>query len=254
MMHTQSDPTARPGRVLSIQGVVFQCDAGDRLTAPLVRAVEELSRCLRSGSHSRQPLLANHAGVRVRLALPDGSVRSYVVELLPRWPWDKQAGLPVWTPLLVFRSRDRGGWDVTVPAHAFAGIGRAEIRAALRALNASGQSRRRRALCTHFIEHLFGGKAMFSDLEVLHRLWPALRLPEPAAPRLRAGARLSDRAQRLLNLTSCSWPAAGGRALRWKFRSCPGLQHRRAAREASHQLRGSRRAERSGLAARRGIW
>jgi hypothetical protein len=201
---------ARPGRVVAIEGIVFQCDVDHPVSSLLIRPIEELSRRFRrrSGRASSPGVpLANHAGIRVRIAGDDGRVRRYVVE--------QQTGTLVqtvdnalsWTPWPEFRRREgRGGWDVTVPPTAFVGVEDADVRVAIDVLNRESGRPFYREICTAFIERIFGGRYLFDDVEVLDWLvpGPGPHIPEPAAPRFKSNARLSRRARYLLRVDELS--------------------------------------------------
>ncbi len=193
---------------MAIEGVSFQCDMGDRLLARLVQVVEEISRHRREGKCLGRPPMANHAGLRVRVALPDGTTDCYVVEVLWSIPFGKKAGIPIWTPLSAFRARERQGWHVTVPAEEFVGIGHADVTSAAEMLNDLRGERRWGETCTLFIERVFGGKPMFADSEILRNVRRGLRLPEPAAPLLQPGAVLRPTVRWLLYGHSRSRPTS----------------------------------------------
>ena len=180
-----SNPAQRPGRVVGIDGIVFQCDADDALSSLLIRPIQELSlrfrgRSRRAGSGGVP--LANHAGIRVRIAGADGRVQPYVVEQLNGTLVQNVANALSWTPWRDFKRREgRGGWDVTVPATAFAGVAPADVLAAIEALNREPGRPFYRELCTAFIERIFGGRPLFDDVEVLDWLVPG------PGPRIRVG-------------------------------------------------------------------
>jgi hypothetical protein len=196
----------RPGRVVAIDGIVFQCDVDHAIWSLFIRPIEELSVRFRGGRRragSWGVPLANHAGIAVRVDGDDGRLHRYVVE--------QQAGALVqnvgnalsWTPWREFKMREgRGGWDVTVPATAFEGVEPADVLAAVDALNREPGRAFYREICTVFIERIFGGGQLFDDVEVLDWLvpGPGPRIPEPAAPRFKSNARLGRRARYLLRV------------------------------------------------------
>ena len=107
-----ADRTQRPGQVVAIDGIVFQCDIDHPISSLLIRPLEELSRCFRGqppSTVSGGVPLANHAGIRIRVADPHGRVRRYVVE--------QQTGTLVqtldnalsWTPWREFKLREGPG-------------------------------------------------------------------------------------------------------------------------------------------------
>jgi hypothetical protein len=194
----------RPGEVIAIDGVVFQCDIDHPVSSLLIRPIEELSRRFRGRSPStagRGVPLANHAGIRVRIIGPDGRIRPYVVEQQTGTLEQTLDNALSWTPWREFRKREGpGGWDATVPAAAFEGIEPSDVAAAIDALNRESGRPFYREICTAFIERIFGGRQLFDDVEALD--WvvpgPGPHIPEPAAPRFKPHARLSRRARYLL--------------------------------------------------------
>jgi hypothetical protein len=206
---TEPDAAAsqRPGRVVAIVGIVFQCDADHPVSSLLIRPVEELSRRLRHESDAqledREAPLANHAGIRVRVADANGRIRPFVVEQLNGTLEQDVANALTWTTVKDFKLRQgRGGWDLTVPVTAFEGIEPADVQAAIDALNSEQGRPFYQEICTTFIERMFGGRQLFGDVELLDLLvpGPGPRIPEPAAPRLKTTARLTPRARYLLRL------------------------------------------------------
>jgi hypothetical protein len=205
--HQQRSPRAqRPGRVVGIDGIVFQCDADHPISALFIRPIQELSLRFRGRSRRARNWgvpLANHAGIRVRIAGADGRAHPYVVEQLNGTLVQNVANALSWTPWRDFKTREgRGGWDVTVPATAFEGVEPADVLAAIGALNREPGRPFYREICTAFIERIFGGRHLFDDVEVLDWLvpGPGPRIPEPAAPRFKPHARLSRRARYLLRV------------------------------------------------------
>jgi hypothetical protein len=192
--------------VVAIEGIVFQCDVDHPVSTLLIRPVEELSRWFRGRSRragSWGVPLANHAGIRVRIAGADGRTYRYVVEQLNGTLVQNVANALSWTPWRAFKRREgRGGWDATVPATAFEGVEPADVLAAVEALNREPGRPFYREICTAFIERIFGGRQLFDDVEVLDWLvpGPGPRIPEPAAPRFKSDARLSRRARYLLRV------------------------------------------------------
>jgi len=184
---------------------VFQCDADDPISGLIIRPIQQLSRWLRrrDGGRPRPRVpLANHAGIRVRVACPDGRVRTYVVEQLTSTARQHFVNGLSWTPWKEFKARQAGGWDVTVPATAFEGVEAADIPVAMERLNHLVGQPFYGEICTALIERVFGGRRLFEDVEVLDRLvpGPGLRIPEPAAPIFKPDAQLSRRARQLLRV------------------------------------------------------
>jgi hypothetical protein len=196
----------RPGQVVAIDGVVFQCDIDHPVSSLLIRPVEELSRRFRgltAASLSGGVPLANHAGIKVRIRGADGRVRPYVVEQQTGTLAQTLDNALSWTPWYAFKMREgRGGWDATVPATAFEGIGPSDVAKAIDALNQETGRAFYREVCTSFIERIFGGRQLFDDVAVLDWLvpGPGPHIPEPATPRLKPNARLSRRARYLLRV------------------------------------------------------
>jgi hypothetical protein len=190
--------------VVGIDGIVLQCDADDPISALFIRPIQELSLRFR-GRAPRDPHrgvpLANHAGIKVRIAFPDGYTRAYVAEQLNGTLVQNVDNALSWTPWDAFQAREgRGGWDVTVPASAFECVEPADVRDAIDRLNQETGQPFFREFCTAFIERMFGGKHLFDNVEVLDWLvpGPGPRFAEPAAPCLKRHARLSPRARYLL--------------------------------------------------------
>lgn len=200
------DAAHRPGRVVGIDGIVFQCDADDTISGMVIRPLQELSRRLRGRTRrdlSRGIPLANHAGIQVRIAGADGRVRPYVVEQLNGTLVQNATNALSWTPWRAFKEREgRRGWDVTVPATVFEGVEPADMAGAIDSLNREAGRPFFGELCTQFIERTFGGRRLFDDVELLDRLvpGPGPRIPEPAAPLLEWLAPVSPRARYLLRV------------------------------------------------------
>jgi hypothetical protein len=200
-------PSRRPGQVIAIEGIVFQCDADDPVSGLFIRPLQHLSRRLRGRSNEGRPHragargvpLANHAGIRVRVLGADGKTRRYVVEQLNGSVRQNLVNGLSWTRWREFRAREGGGWDVTVPALALEGIQPADVAAAVNVLNREAGQPFFSEVCTVFIERVFG-KRLFDRVEILDRLvpGPGPRIPEPSAPLFKPDAHLSRRARHLL--------------------------------------------------------
>jgi hypothetical protein len=232
--------------VVAIDGIVFQCDIGHPISALFIRPIEELSRRFRGRSRppgSRGVPLANHAGIRVRLARGDGRVDPYVVEQLNGTLVQDVANALSWTPWPAFKIREGRGWDVTVPATAFEGIEPADVLAAIDALNREPGRPFLREICTSFIERIFGGRQLFDDVEVLDWLvpGPGPRIPEPAAPCFKSNARLSRRARYLLRVDELPSVHAAVEAARTRDPAHPGVTGDEALQRLSDQKRGPAR-------------
>jgi hypothetical protein len=141
-----------------------------------------------------EPALAMHAGVHVVIE----GAREFVAEqLVGSLYLDFHDGLN-WTPLEKFRGRDRGGWDVTVPATAFRRVDDAAVAETVQCLNTIEGHPFMGEDCTTFIERAFGGRRMFADSPLLGPFGIAVRIGDPALPLLRPDAPLDARARELL--------------------------------------------------------
>jgi len=193
--HYEPGNAERPGRVESIRGVVFQSDGQSTIGRTFIRPVEALDRWIvgvlpRPG----EPSLAMHAGIHVVL---DGG-RDYVAEqLVGSFYMDFRNGLN-WTPFHDFSQRDRGGWDVTVPATAFRGVDQRIVDQTVERLNGIEGHPFVGEDCTAFIERAFGGRRLFADSPLLRSFGVGARIGDPALPLLRPDAQLDDDAIRML--------------------------------------------------------
>jgi hypothetical protein len=182
----------RPARVAAIRGIVFQSDGQSTVGRMFIRPFEALDRWTvgilpRPG----EPSLAMHAGIHVELE--DG--RDYVAEqLVGSFYMDFRNGLN-WTPYSDFTQRDRGGWDVTVPATTFRGVHGGVVEHALQGLNAIEGHPFLGEDCTAFVERAFGGIRMFADSPLLRWFGFGMRIGDPALPLLRPDAQLDEHAR-----------------------------------------------------------
>ena len=185
----------RPGRVASIRGIVFQSDGRSTVGRMFIRPMEALDRWIVGVlPKPGEPSLAMHAGIHV--ALEDG--RDYVVEqLVGSFYMDFRNGLN-WTPFADFTQRDRGGWDVTVPATVFRQVDRRVVDETLRGLNRIEGHPFIGEDCTAFIERAFGGRRLFADSPLLRWFGVGMRIGDPALPLLRHDAELDEDTRRLL--------------------------------------------------------
>ena len=185
----------RPGRVASIRGIVFQSDGQSTVGRMFIRPFEALDRWIVGVlPRPRQPSLAMHAGIH--LVLDDG--RDYVAEqLVGSFYMDFRNGLN-WTPLDDFNQRDRGGWDVTVPATAFRHVDDHIVEQTLRRLNGIEGHPFLGEDCTAFIERAFGGMRLFADSPLLRAFGIGVRIGDPALPLLRPNASLEQEARQKL--------------------------------------------------------
>jgi hypothetical protein len=186
----------RPGRVVALRGIIIQSDGRSTVGRLVIRPLAALDRFLAGVVPSlTRPPLAMHAGLRV--VLEDG--REVVAEqLLGGWYMDLISGLS-WTPLEQFRARDRGGWDVTVPATAFRGVDERAEAAAVAELNRIEGHPFVGVDCTAFVERAFEGRRLFADSPLLSLFGIPARVGDPALPLLRGDVRLDERAERLLH-------------------------------------------------------
>jgi hypothetical protein len=185
-----------PGRVAALRGIIFQNDGQSAIGRFFIRPLEAIDRWLAGVRPSRErPPLAMHAGLHVSLA--DG--REVVAEqLVGTLYMDFRSGLN-WTPIEKFRERDRGGWDLTLPATAFRGVDAAVVDQTVQRLNSIEGHPFVGEDCTAFIERAFGGRRMFADSPLLRALGFSVRVGDPALPLLRPDADLDERARRLLH-------------------------------------------------------
>src|SRR5690348_3714373 len=99
----------RPGRMVAIEGIVFQADVDHPISTFLIQPVEELSiRVRRRSWRAKQPgvPLANHAGIRVRIDHGDGRQLPYVVEQLTGTLVQTLDNALSWTPWREFSARE----------------------------------------------------------------------------------------------------------------------------------------------------
>src|SRR5258708_26573233 len=148
------------GRVIELRGIIFQSDNHNVLGAWLSRTMQMVDRRLAGIEKSVfGPRLAMHVGLHV--VIEDG--REFVVEQLFGTPWHAFVDGVSWTPLEVFRARDRGGWDVTVPASAFRKIGDRITKEAIEFLNSIQSRPYFGEDCPTFVERAFARRRLFSD-------------------------------------------------------------------------------------------
>jgi hypothetical protein len=184
-----------PGRVVALRGIIFQSDSHSLIGAWLIRPVQTFDRRLAGLRQSAfGPSLAMHVGLYV--TIEDG--REFVVEQLIETPWNAFVSGVNWTPLEVFRARDRGGWDVTVPATAFRKIDDRIVKEAIEFLNSIRSRPYFSEDCTTFVERAFGRRRLFADSPTARWLGFGVRMGDPALPLLRPEVRLDRRTERLL--------------------------------------------------------
>lgn len=178
-----------------MRGVVFQSDGASAVGRLLIRPFEALDRRLAGLRLSpRHPPSPMHAGLHV--VLEDGS-EVVAEQLVGTLYMDLASGLN-WTPIHAFRARDRGGWDLTLPATNFRGVDEGVVREVVGRLNRIEGHPFVGEDCTAFIERAFGGRRLFADSPLLQSLGIGVRIGDPALPLLRPDAKLDDRARTLL--------------------------------------------------------
>jgi hypothetical protein len=124
--------------------------------------------------------------------------REFVVEQLVGTAFEDFVGGLNWTPLETFRARDRGGWDVTIPATAFRGIDSDIVKATVDFLNMISVRPFFDEDCTKMVERAFGKRRMFADSPAARAVGFGLRVTDPALALLRPDVRLDDRSEFLL--------------------------------------------------------
>jgi hypothetical protein len=196
-MSTAGPSTHRhPGRVRQLKGIVFQSDGRSATGARFIRPIETLDRRLAGIRVDPDgPSLAMHAAFHVVLENGEewvaeqlhGTYRNYF-----------QDGLN-WTPISTFRDRDRGGWDVTIPATAFRDVDAARVAEVTERLNTISGDPFIGQDCTAFLERVFQ-RRLFADSPLLRALGIGARIGDPAMPLLKADASLEPRAAHLLQL------------------------------------------------------
>ena len=187
----------RPGKVVTLKGVIFQSDASSVIGAWFIRPMESFDRWQAglARAPSDQPL-AMHAGLHV--VIEDG--REFVAEQLVGTMFEDFHDALNWTPLEAFRQREAAGWDVTVPATAFRGIDDAAVAEAVENLNTVRGHAFVGEDCTMFVERVFDKRRLFGDSPTGRALGLGLRVGDPALPLLRPDTELDPRAQRLLRV------------------------------------------------------
>jgi hypothetical protein len=185
----------RPGTVTAIRGIIFQNDERSSVGGVFIRPFEALDRKLvgiRPAPGSAG--LAIHAGIHVEI----DNEREVVAEQLVGNLYLSFCNGLNWTPLNAFRARDRGGWDVTIPATTFREVEPRHVEAAVRRLNSIVGHAFVGEDCTAFIERSFGGKRLFADSPLLRTIGLAVRIGDPSLPLLAPDAPLDARARALL--------------------------------------------------------
>src|SRR3954447_162598 len=151
----------RPGRVVRLLGVILQNDGASHIGGIFIRPLETVDRQLAGADRPARPGypgLAMHAGLHVVMA--DG--REMVAEQLIGSLRDNFSDGLNWTPIQEFRARDRGGWDVTIPATGFRRIDEAAVDAIVDRLNTIDGRPFIAEDCTGFVERVFN-RRLFAD-------------------------------------------------------------------------------------------
>jgi hypothetical protein len=191
----QPSTSDRPGQVKKLIGIIFQSDERDIIGSWFIRPIEMIDRRFAGlGRTPGKPSLAMHAGIHVQIE--DGS--EYVVEQLVGTPLEDFVDGLNWTPIATFRSRDRGGWDVTIPATAFRKINEAIVAESVSYLNTIQPRPFIREDCTKLVERAFGQRRLFADSPTARTLGFGLRVGDPALPLLRPDYVLDEKAEILL--------------------------------------------------------
>jgi hypothetical protein len=192
----------RPGPVSAIRGVVFQNDGHSTVGRLFIRPFEALDRWI-AGVLPRpgDPPLAMHAGIHVVIA----GDQDYVAEqLVGSLYLDFRNGLN-WTPYEKFKERDRGGWDVTIPATAFRRVDEPIVEEVQKRLDGIQGHPFVGEDCTAFIERAFGGRRLFADSPLLRWFGIGVRIGDPALPLLNPEARLDELARARLQFDKITY-------------------------------------------------
>jgi hypothetical protein len=185
----------RPGRVTGIRGIVFQSDGRSTIGRVFIRPFEALDRWIVGVlPKPGEPSLAMHCGIHIDI---EGRGEYVAEQLVGSWYMDLHNGLN-WTPIDDFRKRDRGGWDVTLPATAFRRVTDQAVAETLEHLNGIDGHPFIGEDCTAFVERAFGNRRMFADSPLLRALAMSVRVGDPALPLLRPEAPLEQRARQLI--------------------------------------------------------
>jgi hypothetical protein len=197
MPRYQPDFSERPGTVTAIRGIILQSDGKSPVGRMFIRPFEAMDRLvagmlLRPGA----PKLAMHAGIRVEI---DGR-HDYVVEQLVGSLYLTFKNGLNWTPYHSFANRDRGGWDLTIPATLFRSVDDAAAAQAAGRLNAIVGHPFVGEDCTAFVERAFDGRRLFADSPLMRLLGIGVRIGDPALPLLRPDTALDEGSERLLQL------------------------------------------------------
>ncbi len=193
-----SQNSVRPGRIVTLEGIIFQSDGSSLIGALFIRPIEAFDRW--QAGLVRTPgaaPLAMHAGVHV--VLEDG--RHFVAEQLVGTLFEDFDDALNWTPLEAFRIREGKGWDATVPATAFREIDDEIVAQTVDYLNVVEGHAFLGEDCTMFIERAFGKRRLFGDSPTGQALGLGLRVGDPALPLLRPDTTLDERTSKLLRVS-----------------------------------------------------
>jgi hypothetical protein len=185
----------RPGTVTAIRGVVFQSDGRSTVGRLFIRPFEAIDRWIvgilpKPGELS----LAMHTGIHIQI---DGAHEYVAEQLVGSFYLDFRNGLN-WTPFDRFMLRDRGGWDVTVPATCFRGLDDTLVARTIEELNRIEGHPFIGEDCTAFVERAFGGRRLFADSPLLRWFGVDVRIGDPALPLLRPDAPVDECARNAL--------------------------------------------------------
>jgi hypothetical protein len=191
------DHALRPGTVTDVKGIVFQSDGRSTVGRMFIRPFEALDRWIvgilpRPG----EPSLAMHTGIHVVI---DGDQEYVAEQLVGSFYLDFRNGLN-WTPLGMFKERDRGGWDVTVSATAFRAVDENLLEETTQSLNAIEGHPFIGEDCAAFVERAFGDCRMFADSPLLRWFGIGLRIGDPALPLFKPSVQLDEPARTYLQL------------------------------------------------------
>jgi len=194
MNTTRPSTHDRPGRVREIKGIVFQSDGQSTFGGWFIRPFEKIDRRIVGiRTDPNGPSLAMHAGIHVVLENGEEWVAEQLHGTMQNY---FQTGFN-WTPIETFRARDRGGWDVTIPATAFREIDSQQVETTVERLNTLPGHPFIREDCTAFMEHMFSHQ-MFAHLPILGLIGLEARIGDPSIPLLDPQADLNAEQARLL--------------------------------------------------------
>lgn len=192
--HYEPGNAERPGTVTAIRGIAFQSDGRSTIGRLFIRPFETLDRWIVAiQPKPGGPSLAMHTGIHVVI-----NGRDYIAEqLVGSFYMDFRNGLN-WTPYEDFSLRDRGAWDVSVPANCFRRLDAAVVERTLANLNRVEGHPFIGEDCTAFVERAFGNRRLFADSPLLRSFGIGMRVGDPALPLLRPDTDPGEPARTLL--------------------------------------------------------